>query len=121
MRDDVSDGQGIDDDKAHAHQHSAEQDAKAGRDADQLNVAEFIVGFDIPEQAQGGEDPPGIAEEGFVGTCMGKKLAFATEVELRGRLTELLIPSLYVCVGERTKLATISRSQYGCARRTVVM
>lgn len=79
--DDVRDGQDVDEDEGDADEHGAEEDGEAGGDAHQLDVAEFVARLDVVEEREDGEDPPGVAEEGFVGARVHEEAAVAAEVE----------------------------------------
>lgn len=82
--DDVRDGQDVDEDEGDADEHGAEEDGEAGGDAHQLDVAEFVARLDVVEEREDGEDPPGVAEEGFVGARVDEEAAVAAEIEAAG-------------------------------------
>ena len=53
-------GQDVDDDADHAEAHAEKQDAEPGRDSDDLDEAELVAEFDVPEEIDDGEYPPRI-------------------------------------------------------------
>lgn len=73
----------VEDYECHGEEQGGEENAEAGRDADQFEQAEFVFGFDVVEEVAGGEEPPGIAEEGFVGAGGGEDGGGVGEVELK--------------------------------------
>lgn len=59
------DGENVDNDADHAEAHAEKQDAEPGRDLDDLDEAQLVAEFDVPEEIDDGEYPPGIANDGM--------------------------------------------------------
>ncbi len=57
------DGENVDNDADHAEAHAEKQDAEPRRDLDDLDEAQLVAEFDVPEEIDDGEYPPGIAND----------------------------------------------------------
>jgi len=55
-------GQNVDDNECYAQTHTQQQNAKARRGDDELGECEAVVAFDVPQEVDGCEEPPWIAE-----------------------------------------------------------
>lgn len=56
----------IDDDEAYRKHHGNQEYAKARRDPHNFQNAEFIASLNVPEQGDGGEDPPRVPKESLI-------------------------------------------------------
>lgn len=65
LREDLGDGQDVQDDKDEAQQHGDEHDAEARVEADHVAQANVVVVLDDPEQLGAGGHPPGVPKEGL--------------------------------------------------------
>lgn len=74
-------GEDIAYDKGDAENHRSHQDRKPWRNAHDFYVAKVIPRFDVPKQVEDGEDPPWIAEQGLVRSCMHEQIALVAEVQ----------------------------------------
>lgn len=110
-------GQNIQQQEGDGQNHRSKQHTEAWRDPYHLKVAEFVAGLDVPKETADGEDPPGVTKEGFIGAGVVEEVACAAEVEPLNQLS-MQYTLVVMCV---LTLATISSTQYGCARITVVM
>lgn len=60
---DARDGEDIEEHEDDGQAHGAEEDDEARADAQDLEDLEIVARFDVPEEIDGGEDPPGVTDE----------------------------------------------------------
>lgn len=97
---DMRHGKYVDDDKDNRQYHGQYEDCKSGKLAEDLEHAEFVPLFDVVEQNNRREDPPRIAEKGFVWPGVDEEVAVRTDLVEEEKVCGNLEYPVRLCEGD---------------------